>query len=48
MPAAVNVVSMTLTKEPDKKKLDSFHIANTSDRHISSQPQFFIIGQTRA
>ena len=55
MPAAVNVISMRLIKQPGKEKLlilktktHSFHTANISYRQISSQPQFFIIRQTRA
>ena len=55
MYAAVNVISMTLILQPGKERLlsletksHSFHTANISDRHISSQPQFFIIRQTRA
>ena len=55
MPAAVNVIPMTLIQQPGKEKLlilktktHCFHTANTSYRHISSKPQFFIIRQTRA
>ena len=43
MPAAVNVISMTLTQQPGKEKLlilkakiHSFHTANISYKHISS------------
>ena len=53
MLAAVNVISMTLIQQPGKKKLlilktksfkqHSFHTLYISYRHISSQPQFFII-----
>ena len=46
---------MTLIQQPGKEKLlilktktHCFHTANTSYRHISSKPQFFIIRQTRA
>ena len=52
MPAAVNVISMTLIQQPGKKKLlilktknHSFHTANISDRHISSQAQFLLLGK---
>ena len=47
---------MTLIQQPDKEKLlilktkpiASTQLANISYRHISSQPQFFIITQARA
>ena len=55
VPAAVNLISMTLIKQPAKEKLlilktkaHSFHTANISYRHITSQHQFFIIRQTIA
>ena len=55
MPAAVNVISIRPIQQPGKEKLlilktktHSFHTANISYRQISSQPQFFIIRQTRA
>ena len=55
MPAAVNVISMTLIQQPGKEKLQilktkshSFHKANISYRHISSKLRFFIVRQTRA
>ena len=55
MPAAVNVISMTLIQQAGKEKLlilktktHCFHAANISYRYISSKPQFFIIRQTRA
>ena len=53
IPAAVNVISMILIQQIFKllilqAKAHSFHTANISCRHISLQPQFFIIRQTRA
>ena len=55
MSAPVNVISITLIHQPGKQKLlslksksNSFHAANISYRHGSSQPQFFIIRQIRA
>ena len=50
MHQAVNVISLTMIQQPVKKKLlilktktHSLHTANISYRHISSQPQFFIV-----
>ena len=36
-------MTQTLTQQPGKGKLHSFHRANISYRHLSSQPQFFFL-----